>query len=223
MCFSLGAKFLFKFFAFHNTTLVTACHDYPAPAIRVFIEYCNLLRDLYLAQQEIGQEGERTVSNAEPSIDYRGARAANLVHDSVFVDLWNWSVLRDEGSLANQHADVHFLGAINLIRFLALRRTLIFFVFIFQLLLGRAQYSYPYIVSILLITLGAIVAGFEHFNDEYRGYALVIANNMLSALGLHVAKELNLKKNIGPMELVFNNSLNLFPIMLILSIISADL
>ena len=47
-----------------------------------------------------------------------------------------------------------------LCRFLALRRTLIFFVFLIQLIMGKSKkISASFLISVFLITSGAIIAG----------------------------------------------------------------
>jgi hypothetical protein len=48
-------------------------------------------------------------------------------------------------------------------------------------------------LSVVLITCGAVIAGLKTLNDNLLGYALVICNNCLSSIGLHLAKRLNVK------------------------------
>lgn len=65
--------------------------------------------------------------------------------------------------------------------------------------------------------------GCNHFTDDIVGYTLVIVNNVFSALSLHIAKRLNSTRNLSPLELVYNNSLNLWPILLMISIFTNEI
>lgn len=73
-------------------------------------------------------------------------------------------------------------------RFITLKRTLLFFVFLFD---PKKNWNIMRVLSILLITCGAIVAGAEHLEDDLNGYILIMINNIFAAIGLHMIKSLN--------------------------------
>ena len=65
---------------------------------------------------------------------------------------------------------------------------LVFFVFLVGLITDEAKKSInlTFLISILLISGGAVLAGYEHLNDNENlyGYSLVILTNILTALSL---------------------------------------
>jgi hypothetical protein len=70
----------------------------------------------------------------------------------------------------------------------------------------------------MLITGGALVAGYDHFEEEYMGYSLVLLTNILTALTLHLTNAMT----IHPLQLLFRNSLNMWPLLLIAVLVSEE-
>ena len=86
---------------------------------------------------------------------------------------------------------------------MALRRTLIFFVYIIGGCFGiKKNISIPITICILLITSGAFIAGLEHLEtDNLEGYTLVILSNIFSSISLILAKKYNDRDKINPLGL----------------------
>ncbi|KAL4483813.1 hypothetical protein ABPG72_006188 [Tetrahymena utriculariae] len=109
--------------------------------------------------------------------------------------------------------------------FLALRRTLIFFVFIASLLLGKNKLQHNTLAkkSIFLITFGALFAGLQSFDDNIFGYLLCFFNNSLSAISLQLTKNYNGNQNLTPYQIVVKNSINILPFFFVISISTGEL
>ncbi|KAL4437744.1 hypothetical protein ABPG74_012419 [Tetrahymena malaccensis] len=109
--------------------------------------------------------------------------------------------------------------------FLALRRTLIFFVFIASLLLGKNKLQHNALAktSIFLITFGALFAGLQSFDDNILGYLLCFFNNSLSAISLQLTKNYNDNQNLTPYQIVVKNSINILPFFFVISISTGEL
>ncbi|EAR89978.2 UDP-galactose transporter-like protein (macronuclear) [Tetrahymena thermophila SB210] len=109
--------------------------------------------------------------------------------------------------------------------FLALRRTLIFFVFIASLVLGKNKLQHNILAkaSIFLITFGALFAGLQSFDDNILGYLLCFFNNSLSAISLQLTKNYNDNQNLSPYQIVVKNSINVLPFFFVISISTGEL
>ena len=81
------------------------------------------------------------------------------------------------------------LSIVSIPMFLALRRTLIFFVFLFGLAMGNNQknVTLSFCLAVALITFGAVVAGYPNFNNNLLGYGLILLNNSFTAISLNIA------------------------------------
>ncbi|CAK83676.1 unnamed protein product (macronuclear) [Paramecium tetraurelia] len=110
------------------------------------------------------------------------------------------------------------LQIMNISMYMTLRRTLILFVFMMQ-----KTWKISNFMSVIFITLGAIIAGQEHLDENYFGYGLILMNNLFNALALHKSKQLNYEKQIDPLELLFQNSCNQIPFLFIGAYASQEL
>ncbi|CAK58619.1 unnamed protein product (macronuclear) [Paramecium tetraurelia] len=208
MAFSFSAKFLFKIFAFHNTTILLLYET------TINIVICTLYKIIkYNKEKKEKKDSQMSISQLIVTQFKERMKQNKLTIP--------FSITYGTGAYCGMTA----LSKISIPLFLALRRTLIFFVFVVQILMGKQnqQISFKFIISVLFITSGAIIAGLDHFNDDIQGYVLLIINNMLSALSLHMAQNLNQSQQFSPFDLVYNNSINLWPVLLIISIVTKDI
>ncbi|EAR95581.2 triose-phosphate transporter family protein (macronuclear) [Tetrahymena thermophila SB210] len=109
--------------------------------------------------------------------------------------------------------------------FLTIRRTLIFFIYLVNIIFvaqTNNQITNKQKISILLITLGAIVAGSDKMNTNLLGFSYCFLNNIFSACLLQLAKYLKDKSNMTPFQLVYNNSINTLPLLVIYCLITND-
>lgn len=73
-------------------------------------------------------------------------------------------------------------------------------------------------ISVLLITGGALLAGYDHFEEEYAGYSLVLLTNLLTAVSLQITSTMP----VGALQLVYRNSINIWPILLVAVLVSDE-
>jgi len=114
--------------------------------------------------------------------------------------------------ILNIYLGMKGLEMISLPMFVTLRKTMIFFVMLSSHFIGLRKITDSLtITSILLITIGAIIAGLNDLNANYVGYLYILGNNIISALLLELTSYMNVKKNMGALDLIFSNAINCLP------------
>lgn len=111
----------------------------------------------------------------------------------------------------------------NVPMFLCIRRTTTAFTLLGEyLILGRVA-SRQIQVSVAVIVLGTIVAGWETLSDEYLGYIFTLGNNILTAVYLNLSRRFSDETDIKGFGLVYYNSLTAVPVSLLFALFRGEL
>jgi solute carrier family 35 len=114
------------------------------------------------------------------------------------------------------------LQLVNIPLFLAVRRTTTAFTLLAEyLILGKRQ-SLPVVGSVMLILLGALVAGWESLGSDWLGLAYTMANNVLTAVAMSTTKRFSDATRTGGFGLVFYNALVALPLCLVGATLSGE-
>ncbi|KAF0687452.1 Aste57867_20816 [Aphanomyces stellatus] len=94
------------------------------------------------------------------------------------------------------------MSRVNMPMYLVLRRLTTFKVMLMEIFLLHKDIPDAMKASLLLTTVGSVVAGYNDATYDTSGYLLVLAQNCCTALSLVLAK----KSNLAPLMLVYCNS-----------------
>jgi len=98
---------------------------------------------------------------------------------------------------------LYSLKAVNIPLFLTFRRCSILATVLVMFLWNKQSPSSVLMISSAFVVMGALVAGYETFDDNFVGYALIMGNNLASATINVVAGVYNEKKVINAFDLNF--------------------
>lgn len=78
-------------------------------------------------------------------------------------------------------------------------------------------------LSVILITMGTFVAAYGDLNFHWHSYLLGVSSVFTQALYLLTLQKTGIEKNIGPLSLVYVNSINCMPVMTLLCFAAGDI
>jgi len=104
-----------------------------------------------------------------------------------------------------------------------LRRTTAAFTMLAEFCLTRRQEPARVMFSVLIMVLGAVVAGASDLSYDFRGYALVFASNISTALYLATISRLGKKVSMNNFGLMWCNGVICTPILLIIAMVSGEI
>jgi len=115
------------------------------------------------------------------------------------------------------------LALVDVPMFLAIRRTTtVFTMSVEYLMLGTAPSS-TVRLAVAVMMMGTVVAGWDTFNDDFRGYMFTLGNNMITAVQLNFAKKFRNDHDIQGFGLVFYNGLVALPLSVALAVATGEL
>jgi solute carrier family 35 len=114
------------------------------------------------------------------------------------------------------------LAIVNVPMFLAIRRTTTVMTMAVEFAMLGTVPSSQTRLAVCVIMLGTIVAGWESFNSDYKGYLFTLMNNAITAIQLNFAKHFRDRHKVEGFGLVFYNSLTALPLSLFLAWVSGE-
>ncbi|XP_042445775.1 UDP-N-acetylglucosamine transporter UGNT1-like isoform X1 [Zingiber officinale] len=112
---------------------------------------------------------------------------------------------------------------VNVPMYTTLRRTTVVFTMIVEYLLTRQKYTYPIVGSVVLIVLGAFVAGARDLSFDFYGYGMVFTANMTTAIYLATINRVGKSSGLNSFGLMWCNGIVCGPILLFLTYIRGEL
>lgn len=125
--------------------------------------------------------------------------------------------------VANVTVGLSALARVNIPMFSAFRRLTVLFVMAAEYIWLHKSHSKSVIFSIFILTFGAFVSALGDVTFTYMGYALVFANNALTAAYLASIKRVMRDLNLDPTSLLYHTSILAFPIITVIALITGDL
>ena len=111
-----------------------------------------------------------------------------------------------------------FLGyqlVTNIPMYVNLRKFLTAMTFIYQCCFKKKRISNINILVVILLTLGAFLAGIDDYSTDYKGYLAVFMKNSLNLINLEVSENFKKKNGVTNLKLLVYNSFLSTPILLI--------
>jgi len=109
------------------------------------------------------------------------------------------------------------LALVDVPMFLAIRRTTTVMTMVIEFFMIGTAPSVFVRLAVGVMMLGTIVAGWESFNDDFRGYMFTLLNNLITAVQLNFAKKFRNEHDVQGFGLVFYNGLTALPVSLVLA------
>lgn len=125
--------------------------------------------------------------------------------------------------IANVTVGLSALSRVNIPMFSAFRRLTVLFVMGAEYLMLHKTHPKPVILSVFVLTSGAFVSALGDVTFTYTGYALVFANNALTAAYLASIKRVMRDLSLDPISLLYYSNIMGFPIILAIAILTGDL
>lgn len=114
------------------------------------------------------------------------------------------------------------LALVDVPMFLAIRRTTTIITMIIEFFVLRTAPSMGVRLAVGVMMMGTIIAGYETFNDDFRGYMFVLMNNTITAVQLNFAKKFCNDHDVQGFGLVFYNGLVALPLSLIMALLMGE-
>ena len=111
-----------------------------------------------------------------------------------------------------------FLGyqlVTNIPMYVNLRKFLTAMTFIYQCCLKKKRISNINILVVILLTLGALLAGIDDYSTDIKGYLAVFMKNTLNLINLEVSENFKKRNGVTNLKLLVYNSFLSTPILLI--------
>ena len=115
------------------------------------------------------------------------------------------------------------LKELNIPIWLTVRRCTIFYTILIDYLYASRAPTKQLMTAASLIILGALIAGYEDFHIDYRGYFLASLNNITSAFVYVATSVYDEKKVVNAFDLNFFFSVIGFPVTLVITVYNGDL
>lgn len=125
--------------------------------------------------------------------------------------------------IANVTVGLSALSRVNIPMFSAFRRLTVLFVMGAEYFMLHKTHPKPVVVSVFVLTSGAFVSALGDVTFTYTGYALVFANNALTAAYLASIKRVMRDLSLDPISLLYYSNIMGFPIILAIAILTGDL
>ncbi|KAL4508184.1 hypothetical protein ABPG72_021557 [Tetrahymena utriculariae] len=214
ICFSLSAKNLFRTHSFQNIGILLLFESFVNVVICSIIHVIQIFCRSSKRVVKHKLEQEKVQLNIRQKPNYK-----EIMHKYLMTLMFSCLYL------SNVLFGLKAFQFIPIPLFLTIRRTLIFFIYLVNIVFvaqSNSQITNQQKLSILLITLGAVVAGSDKMNTNMLGFTYCFLNNIFSACLLQLAKYLKDKSNMTPFQLVYNNSINTLPLLVIYCLITND-
>lgn len=124
--------------------------------------------------------------------------------------------------VANITVGLSALSRVNIPMFSAFRRLTVLFVMGAEYFMLHKTHPKPVVISVFALTFGAFVSALGDVTFTLTGYALVFANNALTAAYLASIKRLMRDLALDPISLLYHTSAMGFPIILAIAFITRD-
>eukprot|EP00177_Eucheuma_denticulatum_P005698 GFKZ01010384.1.p1 GENE.GFKZ01010384.1~~GFKZ01010384.1.p1 ORF type:complete len:381 (-),score=51.40 GFKZ01010384.1:992-2014(-) len=115
------------------------------------------------------------------------------------------------------------LSRVNIPMFSAFRRLTVLFVMAAEYVMLHKTHPAPVILAVFVLTAGAFVSALGDVTFTFTGYALVFANNALTAAYLASIKRVMRDLSLDPISLLYHTSLMGFPIILTIAAFTRDI
>lgn len=125
--------------------------------------------------------------------------------------------------VANVTVGLSALSRVNIPMFSAFRRLTVLFVMGAEYIMLHRTHPKPVILSVCVLTFGAFVSAVGDVTFTLSGYALVFANNALTAAYLASIKRVMRDLNLDPISLLYYTNIIAFPIILFVALVTGDL
>lgn len=125
--------------------------------------------------------------------------------------------------IANVTVGLSALSRVNIPMFSAFRRLTVLFVMGAEYVMLHKTHPRPVVVSVFVLTAGAFVSALGDVTFTFTGYALVFANNALTAAYLASIKRLMRDLSLDPISLLYYSNIMGFPVILAIAILTGDL
>ena len=119
-----------------------------------------------------------------------------------------------------------FIGnqlVVNTAMFLILRKFLTVLNYLFDLFVNKKTLPSYFTSSIILITLGTLLTGFDDLTADYLGYFIVFVNNTLSLLYGQMSDKFTKKTGVSNIKLLIYNSYLVTPLLLVAMVVTGEL
>lgn len=124
--------------------------------------------------------------------------------------------------VANITVGLSALSRVNIPMFSAFRRLTVLFVMGAEYFMLHKTHPKPVVASVFVLTSGAFVSALGDVTFSLTGYALVFANNALTAAYLASIKRLMRDLALDPISLLYHTSAMSFPIIFVIAIVTRD-
>lgn len=125
--------------------------------------------------------------------------------------------------VANVTVGLSALSRVNIPMFSAFRRLTVLFVMGAEYFMLHKTHPKPVIASVFVLTFGAFVSALGDVTFSFTGYALVFANNALTAAYLASIKRVMRDLSLDPISLLYYTNIMGFPIILAIAIVTGDI
>ena len=115
------------------------------------------------------------------------------------------------------------LQLVNVPMFFCIRRLVAPVILSVEVVLMGRQPDRGTIVSVLLIVLGTILAGYETLGDDALGYVITLCNNLATAGLFIMQKRYSQERKLSTFSLVYYNALIALPVTLIAALLTGEL
>ncbi|XP_042491608.1 UDP-N-acetylglucosamine transporter UGNT1-like isoform X2 [Macadamia integrifolia] len=120
-------------------------------------------------------------------------------------------------------ASMESVRGVNVPMYTTLRRTTVVFTMIVEYLLTRQKYSSSVVGSVVLIVLGAFIAGARDLSFDSYGYAIVFIANITTAIYLATIARLGKSSGLNSFGLMWCNGIICGPVLLFWTFFRGDL
>ena len=103
----------------------------------------------------------------------------------------------------------------NIPMYVNLRKFLTAMTFIYQCCFKKKRISNINILVVILLTLGAFLAGIDDYSTDYKGYLAVFMKNTLNLVNLEVSENFKIRNGVTNLKLLVYNSFLSTPILFI--------
>lgn len=124
--------------------------------------------------------------------------------------------------VGNVGAGLIGLRMVNIPMFFCLRKLVTPFVLIYEYLAFNKVTDRGTVVSVLGISLGTVLAGWETLNDQVMGYLITMVNNVLSAATQVAAHRFKESTQCSTFSIVFMNAVVALPLTLTLAVVTGE-
>ncbi|KAH6804749.1 Nucleotide/sugar transporter family protein [Perilla frutescens var. frutescens] len=104
-----------------------------------------------------------------------------------------------------------------------IRRTTVVFTMVFEYVFMKQRYTRPVLGSVVIILLGAFVAGGNDMSFDSKGYLVVVLANISTALYLTVVARIGISSGLNCFGLMWCNGVLCGPVLLLLTFLQGEI